>query len=61
MDQVNWAEVHHNTDPALVSDTLPHVTHSGFLKIGSIELRVYQLSDGNRVIDGQDLIDFFNT
>lgn len=34
---------------------LPYVTHSGTLEIMGIILRVYQLSSGKRVIDGDDM------
>ena len=35
------------------------VTHAGVIVVGGHELRVYQLSDGRRVIDGDDLERFF--
>ena len=38
---------------------LPYVTHAGTLRVAGHELRVYQLSDGRRVIDGADLERFF--
>ena len=40
-------------------DGLPHVTHEGRLAVGAAVLRVYLLSDGRRVIDGGDLVEFF--
>lgn len=36
----------------------PHATHSGELRIGDAVLRCYQLSDGRRVIDGDDVVRF---
>lgn len=41
-------------------DGLPYVTHEGLMKIGDTELRVYVLSDGQRVIDVEDADKFFN-
>jgi len=38
---------------------LPHATHEGMIEIGSIRLRVYQLSTGERVIHEDDLAKFF--
>jgi hypothetical protein len=40
---------------------LPYVTHEGTLRIGDHELRVYQLNDGQRVIDAADMQAFFGT
>lgn len=36
------------------SGDLPYVTHEGMLKIGEIEVRVYQLNDGQRIIQKED-------
>jgi hypothetical protein len=36
-------------------DGLPWVTHAGVLRLGGVELRCYQLSDGRRVFDGEDV------
>lgn len=55
LDQVDWTAI---VDGAKEGD-IPIVTHEGILKIGPLELRVYQLSDGNRVISEEDLIAFF--
>lgn len=37
---------------------LPYATHEGILYIGDVALRAYQLSDGQRVIDADDLTEF---
>ncbi len=38
---------------------LPTAISEGTLKIGDHVLRVYQLSDGRRVIDREDVVRFF--
>lgn len=38
------------------ADGLPYATHSGVLTLGELELRVYQLSDGRRIIDADDFV-----
>lgn len=53
-DGLDWKELPHDQP----SD-IPIATHEGILKIGSHELRVYQLSNGMRVIEESDLIQFF--
>jgi hypothetical protein len=40
-------------------DGLPVVTHQGVLAVGGHELRVYQLSDGRRVVAADDVHRFF--
>jgi hypothetical protein len=40
-------------------DTLPWATHEGVLTIGGASLRVYTLSNGQRIIDADDLAAFF--
>lgn len=40
-------------------DGLPYVTHEGTLTFGETALRCYQLSTGQRVVDGEDLAEFF--
>jgi hypothetical protein len=55
LDQIPMTPVAH--------DGLPpeglYATHSGVLTIGESELRVYQLSDGTRVFDTDDVQRFF--
>jgi hypothetical protein len=50
MDFVYWKPVANN---------LPFVTHEGVLQIGDVSMRVYQLSDGRRVIPSEDIERFF--
>lgn len=51
LDNVGWQEI---TGNAPDDDTL-YATHSGVLSIGGINLRVYLLNDGRRVIESEDL------
>lgn len=51
LDRVEW----HPCDVVASIDGIPHATHSGVLKLGTVELKVYQLSDGRRIIDAADL------
>lgn len=37
----------------------PHATHEGTLTIAGFSFRVYQLSDGSRVLDADDVAAFF--
>lgn len=56
LDAVEWRAV----DPPQDRDeALPYATHEGVLKLGDVELRVAQLSDGQRVIDAADLRRWF--
>jgi len=38
---------------------LPYATHEGVLQIGNASLRCFQLSDGRRVFDLDDIEKFF--
>lgn len=51
LDRVEWREVAQEFPEA---EEL-HATHEGCLYIGDIPLRVYQLSDGTRVIEASDM------
>lgn len=46
--------------PDTTDDGIPYATHSGMLRVGEFELRCYQLSDGQRIFDADDLATFFN-
>lgn len=51
LDRIDWTPV----DRSPQDGSLPHVTHEGILNIGpDVSLTVYQLSDGQRVIDQDD-------
>lgn len=54
LDQVTWREVHVPQDH--IVDGLPYATHEGMLKIPGVgEFRVHQLSNGERVIQAEDI------
>lgn len=37
-------------------DGIPYVTHEGIFQIGDIQVKVYQLNTGQRIIDANDPI-----
>jgi hypothetical protein len=52
LDRVEWREV----TCARVLDDTPYVTHEGVLTlVGDARLRCYQLSDGRRILDANDV------
>lgn len=55
LDSVEWVA----SGPAPERSDLPHVTHEGVLRVGELSLRVYQLSNGVRVIDPDDFARIF--
>jgi hypothetical protein len=58
LDNIDWKPI--NPDVVYSSSCTPPVaTYQGILKIGDLELRVYQLSNGQRVIAEEDLVRFF--
>jgi len=54
LDAIEWKALAHDAPT-----DIPVATHEGLLKIMGFELRVYQLSNGQRVIEENDLIRFF--
>ena len=61
LDQVEWKEIINPSEPELtpINDDLPYATHMGVLDIGEFQFKVYQLNDGQRVIDEEDIKKFF--
>ncbi|KKM21370.1 hypothetical protein LCGC14_1636150 [marine sediment metagenome] len=58
LDSVEWVEIQHD-EP--VPDGELYATHLGTLAIPGIgNLRVYQLNNGQRVIDADDVASMFN-
>lgn len=58
LDGVQWKA--EERTQASDADGLPHVTHSGVLDIAGFQLKVYRLSDGQAVIDADDMHRFFD-
>lgn len=56
-DKVEWATTGLESEAL---DEQPVATHTGILKIGEREIRVYKLSDGNRVANPQDVERLFS-
>lgn len=56
LDSLEWIPVE---PPQSGGDSdLPFVTHSGQLSLDGCELRVYRLSNGERIVDEDDLAAF---
>lgn len=55
LDKVEWTELRHDGKPPAGL----YATHEGILQIEKIKLKVYQLNDGRRVIDHNDLAAIF--
>ena len=56
LDVLEWKRL---LDHAQEADEIPHATHEAILDIGAAKLRVYQLSNGQRVIHADDVRKFF--
>lgn len=52
LDHLKWEPVE---KPDVVDPELPYVTHLGMLRLGDVEIEVYQLSNGQRIIDPESL------
>jgi hypothetical protein len=57
LNEVDWKEV--EIPPDERHNDL-YATHEGILKIGVFQFRVYQLNNGQRIIDKEDLDKFFD-
>ena len=60
MRDVDWKKIPPSPDEDYVSD-LPYATHEGVFKIGEFEFKVYQLNNGQRLIDSEDMHRFWST
>ena len=58
LDGVVWTPVFNGPATEIQGDGLPHVTHYGVLHIGEFVFKVYQLSDGKRVIAEESMREF---
>jgi len=52
LDQIGWTEI---PSEGNAGSDLPFATHKGLWHLGEATLRVYQLNDGRRIIDCDDL------
>lgn len=57
-DGIEW-EVVQEVEEEPDHNELPFVTHHGILRIGECELEVVQLSNGQRVLTKESLVNFF--
>lgn len=58
LDAIEWKSIEREGN---IEGDLPYATHEGVLVIGGMSLRVYQLNTGERVIEEDDLVKFFDT
>lgn len=56
LDSLEWKEI---PQEAFIDDGLPYVTHIAIMELSGIRLKIYKLSNGERVIDEKDIVDFF--
>jgi hypothetical protein len=62
LDHVEWKPIEYAGDVNLVSPEgkiIPHAVMEGMLHVGNIAMKVYQLSDGQRIIAAEDVEKFF--
>ena len=55
LDAIQWEPIHEIQDDDPEKSDLPRATHRGILKIGELELDVYQLDNGQRLISKESL------
>lgn len=53
LNKVQWTKV--AVDKGNTGTGMPYVTHQGTLKLDDVELRCYQLNDGRRIFDAEDI------
>lgn len=58
LDGATWRAVS-VPPPPHPDSTVPYVTHEGVFELAGHSMRAYQLSDGSRILDGEDLERFF--
>lgn len=58
LDALAWQPLDPPDPEVLAAAELPHATHEGFLDLAGARLRVVRLSDGQRIIDADDLSNF---
>jgi hypothetical protein len=58
LDAIEWKPIPASIDMT-PDDSVPVATHEGILRVGNAELKVYQLSNGKRVIEEESFARFF--
>ena len=61
LDNIKWEPIEQDIVETMMNRDIPTATHQGILAIGDIKLRVYQLNNGQRVIEQNDLINLFKS
>ena len=63
LDGIEWTAIETPLNPQTLGlDGAPVATHTGELRIGNNPpIRCYQLSDGRRILDADDVHAFFST
>jgi len=56
LDAVKFTEIQRDEHP---TDGTLYATHEGVLAIGTFRFKVYQLNNGERVLDAKDVEQFF--
>lgn len=51
-EEIEWTPL---PVPEVVEGDLPYATHQGTLEVGSLSLRCYTLSNGQRIFDADDI------
>jgi hypothetical protein len=61
LDQVDWKGLP-QASPSFAGDPdVPYATHEGTLELGELRLRCYQLNDGRRIFDAEDVAALFES
>lgn len=63
LDKIEWQQVVTPIEwvPGVVREGIPYATHVGMLDIDGIKLRCYQLSNGQRVFNADDVEELFSS
>lgn len=57
LQKIAWRELHESERP----EDVPDATHIGVLDVSGILVRLYQLKNGSRVVDAQDVAMFLHS
>ncbi len=59
LDRVEWRETNIQASEVKDESDLPCATHEGVLELGDMKLRCYRLSNGQTIINADDMNEFF--